>query len=466
VTLSPDPSSHRPHRPFFSNRLAFILAASASAIGLGNFWRFPALAARYGGGAFLVTYLVLVVTFGFTLMMAEVAIGRSTGLSAVGAYRRLDGRFAFLGVLTALVPVIILPYYCVIGGWILRYIAVFAAGEGSAAADGGAFFGRFIASPLPVVLFTVVFVVSCAVVVGLGLRKGVERVNTVFMPALLAISVGLGAYALTLPGAFDGLAYYLVPRLEDFGPKTFVAAMGQMFLSLSLAMGIMVTYGSYLGREENMERGVRHIEALDTIVAFLAGLMIIPAVFAFGGIEGARQAGPSLMFIAMPQVFGSQAVGGVVGLLFFVLILFAALTSAVSMLETLVSFLVDRFGWGRRKAVVVLTALPLALALFPALGFSTLAGVSVPLGETDMGILDLMDFLSNSILMPLVALLTCLLVGYVLKPGFVTDEVESSPGVRFVARRLFSVMVRYVAPVLLLIICVSSVLNVIGVVRL
>jgi NSS family neurotransmitter:Na+ symporter len=463
---APQPAKISRQRPLFSNRLAFIFAASASAIGLGNLWRFPALVARYGGGAFLVTYLILVVTFGFTLMMAEVALGRSTRLSAIGAYRSLDKRFSFIGSLIALVPIIILPYYCVIGGWILRYIGVFVMGEATAAADGGAFFDAFIASPVPVIVFTIVFVLSSMLVVGRGLKNGIERLNSVFMPALLVLFVGLSVYALTIPGALDGLAYYLIPRLEDFGLKTVIAAMGQMFFSLSLAMGIMITYGSYLGKEDNMEKSVRRIEIFDTLVAFLAGLMIIPAVFAFGGVESAREAGPSLMFVIMPQVFEAQSIGVVIGFLFFALVLFAALTSSISMAETVVSIIVDRFAWSRRRAVLVVSLLILALAVPPALGFSMLSGVILPLGDSSMTILDVMDFFSNSILMPLVALLTCLFVGYRLKPSFVVDEVESSPGARFKAKRLFRVMVRYVAPVFLLLILVSSVLNAAGVIQL
>jgi NSS family neurotransmitter:Na+ symporter len=453
-------------RPLFSSKLAFVFAASASAIGLGNLWRFPALAARYGGGTFLLIYLALVVTFGFTLMMAEIALGRSTRLSVIGAYKKLSKRFAFLGALTMLVPIIILPYYSVIGGWILRYIGAFVSGEGMQAADGGAYFEAFITSPLSALILAAVFILVTMIVVGIGLQKGIERLNSVFMPALIVLSLGIGIYALTIPGALDGLAYYLIPRLEDFGPQTFIAAMGQMFLSLSLAMGIMVTYGSYLGKDDNMEGDVRRIELFDTAIAFLAGFMIIPAVFAFSGIEGAQQAGPSLMFVTMPQVFAMQPIGQVVGLLFFLLVLFAALTSAISIAETVVSIFIDRFGWSRIKAVIIVTLLILALAVPPTLGFSVLSNVTLPLGSVNMGILDIMDFVSNSVLMPLVALLTCLFVGYWLKPDFVVDEVESSAGVHFKAKRLFWVMVRYIAPVFLLLIFITSVLNALGVISL
>jgi NSS family neurotransmitter:Na+ symporter len=442
------------------------LAASASAIGLGNLWRFPSLAAQYGGGIFLLTYLLLVVTFGFALMMAEVAIGRKTGLSAIGAFKKLGEKYAFIGYLESLVPIIILPYYCVIGGWILKYITTFATGGHQAAASGGDFFNGFIATSGEPVIYTAVFLLLAFVVVGRGLKRGIERLNAVLMPALLVLAVAITIYSLTIPGALDGLAFYLIPRFEDFGLGTVIAAMGQMFFSLSLAMGIMVTYGSYMRKEDNLEKSVKHIELFDSLVAVLAGLMIIPAVFAFSGAEGASQAGPGLMFVTMPQVFATTPLPQVIGLLFFLLVLFAALTSAISLAETVVSIFCDRFGWPRLRSVLVVGVGILALAMLPTLGFSDLSWLAVTIGKTQMSILDLMDFFSNNILMPLTALLICLLVGWKLKPAMVTAEVERTPGAKFKRARLFSVMIRYVAPVFLLVILVSSTLNAAGLITL
>jgi NSS family neurotransmitter:Na+ symporter len=463
---SSEPHTPTPTRARFSSKLAFILAASSSAIGLGNLWRFPALAARYGGGAFLVTYLVLVATFGFALMMAEVALGRRTGLSATGAFRQLGKRYAIIGTLASLVPMIITPYYCVIGGWVAKYFAVFVTGSEAAAADGGPYFSAFIGSFPEPVLWTLVFALVVMLVVGVGLKNGIERVNKVFMPVFLVLALALGLYALTIPGALDGLAYFVIPHLEDFGLNTVVAAMGQMFFSLSLAMGIMITYGSYMRKEDDLEQSVHRIEFFDTLVALLAGLMIIPAVFAFSGVAGAQQAGPGLMFVTMPQVFVTLPLARVLGGVFFLLVLFAALTSAISLAETVVSILMDRFHWTRRKTVLVVTAGLLAVALLPTLGFSLLSGATVTLGAASMTILDLMDFVSNNLLMPLVALLTCLFVGYWVGPRLVQEEVESTPGVRFKGAVLFKVMIRYVAPAFLLVILISSVLNTLGVITL
>jgi NSS family neurotransmitter:Na+ symporter len=453
-------------RARFSNRIAFVFAASASAIGLGNLWRFPSLAAQYGGGAFLITYLILVVTFGFALMMAEVSIGRKTGKSAIEAFHDLGKRYAFIGYLESLVPVIITPYYCVIGGWILKYLVTFTVGDVTGAANGGSFFSAFIGSSGEPLIYTAVFLLLALLVVGIGLRNGIERVNRFLMPALLVLSILISAYSLTIPGAMDGLAYYLIPRLEDFSLATVIAAMGQMFFSLSLAMGIMVTYGSYMRQEDNLEKGVKHIELFDTLVAVLAGLMIIPAVFAFSGAEGAATAGPSLMFITMPQVFATTIAPQFIGIVFFLLVLFAALTSAISLAETVVSIFMDKFHWHRRRAVIVATVGLLALAALPTLGFSDLSWIEIPIGAAQMSILDFMDFISNNVLMPLVALLICIFVGYIVGPDIVREEVEVTPGVTFKRIKLFRVMIRYIAPVFLLVILISSTLNAAGIIHL
>ncbi|MDR2493056.1 MAG: sodium-dependent transporter [Coriobacteriales bacterium] len=463
---SGDGKRHRIQRAVFSNKLAFVLAASASAIGLGNLWRFPALAAKYGGGAFIVVYIILVATFGFTLMVAQIALGRKTGLSAIGAYRHFGKRYAFIGVLESLVPFIILPYYCVIGGWILKYCSVFMAGQQQAASDGGGFFTGFISAPHEPLVWTTAFVVLSLAIVFIGVKNGIERLNRVFMPLLLVLTLFVGLYSLTIPGALDGLAFYLIPHLEDFNIATVVAAMGQMFFSLSLAMGIMVTYGSYMRREDDLTHSVGHIEVFDTVIALLAGFMIIPAVFALSGAAGAEQAGPGLMFVTLPQVFVTTPIAQVLGIAFFVLVLFAALTSAISLSEAAVSVVIDRFGLARRKAVVVVALVVAALAVLPTLGFSTLSWLAVPVGPVNMGILDFMDFLSNSVLMPLVALFICLMVGWWVGVGFVKEEVELDGKSRFRREGLFRVMIRYVAPVFLVVILVSSILNALGLISL
>ena len=411
-------------RSNFSSKVGFVLAAAGSAVGLGNIWRFPYLAAKYGGGSFLLVYLILAVTFGFTLMIAEIAIGRRTGLSTIGAFEALDRRFGFLGVLASLVPIIIFPYYSVIGGWVCKYLAVFASGGVTAAADDNYFTG-FISQTGSPLLWFCVFLGVTAVVVTFGVEKGIEKVSKLMMPVLVVLTLFIAIYTCTIDGAGEGVIYYLKPNLADFSLKTVLAAMGQMFYSMSLAMGIMVTYGSYMKKENALEGCVRQIEIFDTGIAFLAGLMIVPAVFAFsGGDKSALGAGPGLMFITLPKVFNSMKLGGLIGTAFFVMVLFAALTSAISLMETIVSIIMDKFHIRRLTACIITTVMSLIMGVPSSLGFGLLSGISF----NGMTVLDIMDFVSNSVLMPIVAILTCVFVGFIIKPKTVADEVKETIG--------------------------------------
>ena len=389
-------------RSSFSGKLGFVLAAAGSAVGLGNIWRFPYLAAKYGGGTFLFIYLILAVTFGFTLMTAEIAIGRKTGLSAIGAFTILDKRFKFLGILASAVPIIIFPYYSVIGGWVVKYLFVFVTGSGHTAA-GDSYFTDFIGGTFEPIGWFFLFIAVTAVIVGFGVEQGIEKVSKFMMPILVLLTLFVALYGLTIDGAMDGLSYYLKPHMADVSAKTILAAMGQLFYSMSLAMGIMITYGSYMKKENHLESSVRQIEIFDTGVAFLAGLMIIPAVFAFsGGDSSALQAGPGLMFITLPKVFGNMKFGNVVGTVFFLLVFFAALTSAISLMETIVSILRDKLGWTRKGTCVFVTILALVMGVPSSLGFGPLSFIS----WMGMSVLDIMDFVSNSVLMPIVAFFT------------------------------------------------------------
>lgn len=442
----------------FSGKLGFVLAAAGSAVGLGNIWRFPYLAARYGGGIFLLVYLILVVSLGFSLMIAEVAIGRKTKLSAIGAFRKLSEKWKFLGYLASVVPIIIFPYYCVIGGWVVKYLLVYATGGGMEAA-GDTYFNDYIAKPAEPILWLAVYIGLTAVIVFFGVQKGIEKASRIMMPALVVLTLGVAAYSVTRPGALEGVAYYLIPDFSRFSVNTVLGAMGQMFYSMSLAMGIMVTYGSYMKREDDLEKSVSQIEIFDTGIAFLAGLMVIPAVFAFsGGDEAALNQGAGLMFVTLPKVFADAGTLGLVfGGLFFLLVLFAALTSSVSLMETVVSIFQDTFHWSRKFTCTLVMLGCLVLALPSSLGYGLLDWIA-PLG---FSLLDFFDFISNSVLMPIVALFTCLFVGWVVKPKLVIDEVKLSSS--FSREKLFVVVVRYIAPVCILLILISSVLDKLGV---
>ena len=445
-------------RSSFSGKLGFVLAAAGSAVGLGNIWRFPYLVAKYGGGTFLFIYLILAVTFGFTLMTAEIAIGRKTGVSAIGAFTALDKRFKFLGILASAVPIIIFPYYSVIGGWVVKYFFVFVTGSGHAAA-GDSYFTDFIGGTFEPIGWFFLFIAVTAVIVGFGVEQGIEKVSKFMMPILVLLTLFVALYGLTIDGAMDGLSYYLKPHMADVSAKTILAAMGQLFYSMSLAMGIMITYGSYMKKENNLESSVRQIEIFDTAIAFFAGLMIIPAVFAFsGGDRSALQAGPGLMFITLPKVFGNMKFGNVVGTVFFLLVFFAALTSAISLMETIVSILRDKLGWTRKGTCVFVTILALAMGVPSSLGFGPLSFIS----WMGMSVLDIMDFISNSVLMPIVAFFTCIFIGFVIKPSAIADEVKVTDGT-FKGEKLFTIMIKWIAPIFLVLILLSSVASALGI---
>ncbi len=443
-------------RSSFTGKLGFVLATAGSAVGLGNIWRFPYLAAQHGGGIFLLVYLILALTFGFALMCAEIAIGRKTGVSAISAYKKLDKRFGFMGILASLIPIIILPYYSVIGGWIIKYLTVFVSGN-IAQATTNDFFDKFITAPSEPIGWFLLYLALTTVVVLLGVEKGIEKVSKIMMPVLVVLTVFIAIYSLFMPGAIDGLLYYITPDFSKFSGTTVLAAMGQLFYSMSLAMGIMITYGSYMKKDVNLESSVKQIELFDTGIAFFAGLMIIPAVFAFsGGNEEALGKGPGLMFVTLPKVFDSMTGGSVIGTIFFILVLFAALTSSISLMETVVSIFMDKFGWKRKPTCVGVFALCVALGLPSCLGYGALSGIKL----MGMAFLDLFDFISNSVLMPIVALITCILVGYVIKPKTLIEEIEQDG--KFKRKKLFTIIIKYVAPVCIVAILIFSVLEATG----
>lgn len=438
----------------FSSRIGFVLAAAGSAVGLGNIWRFPYLAAKYGGGIFLLVYLILAVTFGFTMLITEVTIGRKTGKSVIGAYTTLNKKFTPLGYIAAAVPMIIFPYYCVIGGWVLKYLTVFVTGAGSTAADGGEYFSGFIGHAAQPSLFLSIFMALTAIVVLLGVQKGVEKVSTILMPVLVVMSIGIAVYVLTIDGALGGLKYYLMPDFKQFSIKTVIAAMGQLFYSMSLAMGIMITYGSYMRKEDNIEKSVRHIEIFDTAIAFLSGMMIVPAVYAISG-EEAMSAGPSLMFITLPNIFEKMAGGRIIGTVFFILVLLAALTSSISLMETIVSIICEKFKIKRAVCCFIVLGFSFVLGLVSVFGYSIWSAVTV----AGMQFLDFFDYISNNIMMPIVALLTCILIGFFVKTKFIESEVELTS--QFKSKKMYRIMVKFVAPLFMVVILVSSLLGVV-----
>ncbi len=451
-------------RNSFSSSIGFVLAAAGSAVGLGNIWRFPYLAAKDGGGLFLVVYIILALTFGFTMLVTEVSIGRKTKQSALTAYGKLHKKAGWIGGLATIVPFIILPYYCIIGGWVFKYCVAFCTGQGEAAADSSYFTG-FITGYYEPIIFTVIFLLAVAAVIFAGVNKGIESMSKILMPALLILVVAIAVFSLTIQGSegrtgLDGLKVYLIPSLEgkNFGDvfTVIMDAMGQLFYSISVAMGIMVTYGSYFKDDHNLMKSVNRIEIFDTAVAFLAGVMVIPAVFAFMGNDGLASSGPGLMFVALPKVFQSMGfIGNIVGAVFFIMVFFAALTSAISLMEVVVASLIDKFGWKRRKAAIIETLSAIAIGVLICLGYNVLYfECPMPNGGTGQ-LLDLFDYFSNSILMPVVAISTCILVGWILKPKTIIDEATKN-GEKFGRKGLYIVMIKFIAPVLLFALLLGS----------
>ena len=455
-------------RNSFTGSLGFVLAAAGSAVGLGNIWRFPYLAAKDGGGLFLVVYLVLAITFGFTLLITEIAIGRKTQESPLTAYKKINSKWGFLGIFSFVVPFIIYPYYCVIGGWVIKYMATYLAFQGQAAVQDGFFVG-FITAQWQPIFFTILFALLCFVIVYKGVEQGIEKYSKVLMPILAIIVVFIAIYALFIKytdpetgitrTGLQGAAIYFIPDFHGLTVKKFLTvcldAMGQLFYSLSIAMGIMVAYGSYMKKDVNLGKSVNQIEIFDTGIAMLAGLMIIPAVFAFSGREG-MSAGPGLVFVALPKVFESLGkFGEFLGLIFFVMLLFAALTSAVSLLEAITSSMMDKFKWNRKKSTLVMAGASAVVSLIVCLGYNIFYfDLTLPNGSVGQ-ILDILDYASNNILMPLVGILTCILIGWVVKPQTTIDEITLN-GEKFGRKTLYVIMIKFVAPILLFVILLTG----------
>ena len=406
-------------RGSFTGKLGFVLSAAGASVGLGNIWRFPYLAAKYGGGAFLLVYIILALTFGYTMIIAETAIGRSSQKSPVGAFKYYSNSPLAKagGWINAIVPILICPYYSVIGGWVCKYLFAFLTTDMNAIATD-TFFTDFITNGASAELWFCVFVALNLVIIYMGVENGIERVSKFMMPILLVLALIISAYSISRPG-----------------------------YSLSIAMGILITFGSYMKKDVSIEGSTVQVEIFDTGVAILAGMMIIPAVFAFsGGDPEQLGAGPSLMFITMPKIFASMGIGRIIGVLFFTLVLFAALTSSIALTEAAVSTICDEFKW--------------RLGTLSCLGYGPLSFITI----IGMPFLDFFDFLTNSVMMPIAALAICLLVSKCIGLKRIEQEVEVD-GHPFRRKKVFSVVIRYIAPVFVLIILLSSIANAFGLIQ-
>ncbi|MCQ2751759.1 MAG: sodium-dependent transporter [Coriobacteriales bacterium] len=444
------------NRISWSGKLAFVLASAGSAIGLGNLWRFPYLAAKYGGSCFLIVYIILGFTFGISLLLLETALGRKTGMSVIEAFQHYGKKYKIIGILGSIVPFIITPYYCVIGGWVVKYMFSYVTDGSAALADGGGYFTSFITSPDFSFVFMGIFMLVTVLIVAFAKNGAIEKANFIMLPALFVMAIAITIYIAMQPGAADGIAYYLIPDFSRLSPELFISALGQIFFSFSLAMGIMVTYGSYLNKKDSLTTSCAQVTGCNILIAILGGFIVVPSAFvAMGGAEAVMaKGGPSLMFVTLPTVFDSMgAVAPVIGFVFFLLVLFAALTSSISLVETLVSILEDTLKWERKRSMIVVIIYLFVVGTFVNSGYNFLSFIA-PLGEGS-SLLDLFDFVSNTVLMPIVALLTCIFVGYIIKPKELIDEIKiSSP---FKLEKAWVVMIKFVCPVLVVITLVAYV---------
>ena len=450
---------HHHERSTFSGKLGFVLSAAGASVGLGNIWRFPYLAAKYGGGIFLLIYIILALTFGYSMIIAETALGRMTRKSPVGAFGKFGKSkwLSFGGWINAVIPILIVPYYSVIGGWVIKYLIEYVKGNSQKLAEDG-YFSAFISDGTSTEICFLVFALLTLAIIFAGVRNGVERVSKFMMPILVFLSVLIAIYSVTRPGALAGVKYFLVPNPANFSWMTVVAAMGQMFYSLSIAMGILVTFGSYMKRDVSIEGSTTNVEIFDTAIAIMAGLMIIPAVFAFsGGDPDTLQAGPALMFITIPKVFANMGFGTPIGIIFFLLVLMAALTSSIALTESAVSTFQDELRWPRKGATVIVGIIMVILGSLSSLGYGPLAFVKI----IGMQFLDFFEFLTNSVMMPIAAFATCILISRVIGVGKIEEEVEADGG-SFKRKKVFRFMIRYLCPIFTVIILLSSVANAFG----
>lgn len=438
------------NRGQWASNIGFILAAAGSAVGLGNIWKFPYLAGANGGAAFVIIYLGMIILIGFTIMLGEMSIGRNTHLSAVSAYKKLNKKWSFVGFIGVVVGFCILSFYSVIGGWVLNYIGKYLIG-GISGAEAANYFSGFISSTTQPIVWHLVFMAICCIIVLKGISNGIEKASKFMMPALFVLLIVVAIRSVTLDGAMEGIRFFLKPDFSKVTIGTVMAALGQAFFSLSLGMGAIITYGSYLGKTENLEKNAVIIPAIDTAVALLAGFAVLPAVFAFGFEPGA---GPSLMFITLPSVFDSMPLGQFFGILFFILVFFAALTSAISLLEVVVSYLIDNFKMDRKKTTIMMSVIlfiigiPCSLANGPIMGDFLIFGYNF---------FDFMSFLAESVLMPLGGLLMCIFIGYVWGIDNISEEITCGGKYKFKSKTFFVVMIKYIAPVLIFIIWLNAI---------
>ncbi len=438
-------------RDTWGSKLGFVMAAAGSAVGLGNIWKFPYTAGESGGGAFVIIYLLFVIFIGYSVMLTEFAIGRKTGLSAVGAFKSTDRRWTFAGVIGVFSGLLIMGFYPVVGGWAIAYIQKIASGLLSTPEAIGDSFGSFISDPVQPLMWMGLYLLLNIFIVVKGISGGIEKAGKILMPMLFAILIIVAVKGLSLPGASAGLEFLFKPDFSKVDSGVVLAALGQAFFSLSLGMGCMMTYGSYLKKKENLVQTTAMVTAMDTGVAILAGIAMFPAMFA---LNMEPSAGPGLVFVVVPQLFAEM--GGMIGvllaLLFFIGLSVAALTSSVSLLEVVVSYLIDEKGMKRSTAVLSASALMAILCVFASL---SLGGTGPQLFGT--GAFDIFDLLTDKIFLAVGGLLVCIFAGWRLSRSELQKEITNDGKVSFPLFGLWYNLVKYVIPFAIAIVAISGI---------
>lgn len=430
----------------WTSRLGFILATAGAAIGLGNLWKFPYLMGRNGGFTFLIAYLIFICILGIPVMIMEMSLGRRAGHNPVQAYANVHPKAKIVGGFGVLTAFLILSYYSVIGGWILKYffsyLTTFKAPED---------FNAFIASPSEPVAWHFIFMLLVAVICIFGI-KGIEKASKFMMPTLFIILIIIIIRSVTLPNSGEGLAFIFSPVGKTFNLSSINAALGQVFYSLSLCMGITITYGGYLNKQENIPRSCVSVAALDTVMALFAGMAIFPAVFSFGLEPGE---GPALIFGTLPKVFAEIGGGTIFALLFFLLVFFAAITSAIALLEVVISFTMDSWHWSRKKSIIILTTLIFLIGIPSALSFGTLKDFTI----LNYSFFDFIGMITDNILLPIGGLLMCYFVGWKWHPKYLAEEIENN-GVVFKLKKLWIICIRFITPILIVVVSISGFISI------
>ncbi len=439
----------------WSSKFGFIMAAAGSAIGLGNLWKFPYITGTSGGAVFVVIYIVFLLLLGIPILLSELAIGRYAGLNAIDSCAKINKKWGFAGAFGVIGAFGVLASYCVVGGWVMKYI-LNSVTSTNMDAD---YFTEYSAQGFEPIFWMALFlIINCVIVTG-GIANGIERVSSVLMPILIVFLIGITIYCLTLPNAIEGVKFFLVPdfsaiaSFSDFMEILF-NAMGQVFFSLSLGMGTLITYGSYLPKDNKLASSTVTIVALDTAIAIIAGLAILPAVFSFG-FEPSE--GFGLIFRTLPAVFSRMNGGRIIAAMFFILVLFAALTSSVSLLEVIVAWVCSKTKLSRAWAAIFITILIFIAGIFASLSIGAIPDIKIG----NMSLFEFFSFFSDKIIMPLGGFFICILTGYVWGIDNAAKEITNSGKLKFTFRSFFSAAVRYVAPALIAIIFVSSIISVI-----